>query len=173
MTGMKLQVDTEPSGAIFAEGRTHRLYLWRRWSQDKPWVMFIGLNPSTADEELNDPTIRRCIGFAHRWGYGGMFMCNVFTLVSTDPKQLNKENPVVLGADLAMRVIRTRCKQAVAGWGALITQARRGEDRIDRIIQDIAPLHCLGFTKDGHPRHPLYVPYHTELQIFPEEKKNG
>lgn len=50
-----MQVDNEPSGAVFADDRTHRLYLWRRWNQDGPWVMFIGLNPSTADERLNDP----------------------------------------------------------------------------------------------------------------------
>ena len=57
-------------------------------------MMFIGLNPSTADERLDDPTIRHCVGFAARWGYGGIFMCNVFTLVSTDPKKLNVETPI-------------------------------------------------------------------------------
>ncbi len=92
-----LRIDTDPSGAVFAEERTHRLYLWRRWSTEKPWLMFIGLNPSTADERLNDPTIRRCIGFAERWGYGGMFMCNVFSLVSTDPKKLNTLPPIARG----------------------------------------------------------------------------
>jgi hypothetical protein len=161
-----MQVDNEPSGAVFTEDRLHRLYLWRRWNKEGPWVMFIGLNPSTADERLNDPTIKRCIGFASRWGYAGMFMCNVYTLVSTDPKKLNTEIPVAMGAGLTMRVIRELCKGAVAGWGNLITQVRDGEDRVERIKQDLSPLHCLGITKLGHPRHPLYLPYSAKLILI-------
>ena len=164
-------VDNEPSGAVFADDRTHRLYLWRRWNKQGPWVMFIGLNPSTADERLNDPTVRRCIGFAVKWGYGGMFMCNVFTLVSTDPKKLNIETPIAMGASLAMRVIRSRCREAVAGWGNLITQVRQGEDRVERIKQDLSPLHCLGMTKLGHPKHPLYLPYSAELELLAERRE--
>ncbi len=160
------RVDTEPSGAVFAEGRSHRLYLWRRWNKEKPWVMFIGLNPSTADERLNDPTIRRCIGFAERWGYGGMFMCNVFTLVSTDPQKLNTEVPIVREAYLALRLIRDRCQDAVAAWGALITRARAGEERVERIKRDLSPLYCLGKTKAGHPKHPLYLPYAAKLMPY-------
>ena len=158
-----MKVDNEPSGAVFTDDRTHRLYLWRRWNKEGPWVMFIGLNPSTADERLNDPTVRRCIGFAVKWGYGGMFMCNVFTLVSTDPKKLNVETPIAMGASLAMRVIRRRCREAVAGWGNLISQVRQGEERVEWIKRDLSPLHCLGMTKLGHPKHPLYLPYTTKL----------
>ena len=161
-----MQVDKEPSGAVFAEGRTHRLYLWRRWNNSLPWIMFIGLNPSTADERLNDPTVRRCIGFADKWGYGGIFMCNVFTLVSTDPKKLNTGTAVVIGADLAMRVIKERCIKAVAAWGNLIIKVRSGEDRVARIKRDLSPLDCLGMTKLGHPRHPLYLSYAVELVTF-------
>ncbi len=161
-----MQIDKEPSGAVFAEDRTHRLYLWRRWNTNLPWIMFIGLNPSTADERLNDPTVRRCIGFAEKWGYGGIFMCNVFTLVSSDPKKLNTEPPLVMGVNLAMRVIRRRSEKAVAAWGGLIVKVRGWEDRVDRITQDLAPLHCLGLTKQDHPRHPLYLPGNTELEEF-------
>ena len=161
-----MKVDKEPSGAVFTDDRTHRLYLWRRWNKEGPWVMFIGLNPSTADERLNDPTVRRCIGFALKWGYGGMFMCNVFTLVSTDPKKLNVEIPVVMEASLAMRVIRERCREAVAAWGDLITKVRVGEERVERIKQDLSPLHCLGMTKQGHPRHPLYLPYSAQRTLL-------
>jgi len=164
------EVDNEPSGAVFTDERTHRLYLWRRWNKEKPWVMFIGLNPSTADERLNDHTVRRCIGFALKWGYGGMFMCNVFTLVSTNPKKLNSETPIAIGANLAMRGVRERCKDAVAGWGNLITQVRCGEDRVEQIKQDLAPLYCLGMTKQGHPRHPLYLPYSAELKLMEDKK---
>lgn len=163
---MELLVDKEPSGAVFTDGRRHRLYLWRRWNPTLAWIMIIGLNPSTADERLNDPTVKRCIGFAARWGFGGMFMCNVFTLVSTDPKGLNKEPPLVPSANLAMRVIRGKCKEAVAAWGNLITQVRGWEERIDRIERDLAPLTCMGRTQLGHPRHPLYLPRETELVAY-------
>lgn len=165
-----MQVEDEPSGAVFTDDRSHRLYLWRRWNKQRPWVMFIGLNPSTADERLNDPTVRRCIGFAVNWGYGGIFMCNVFTLVSTDPKKLNTETPIVREAHLAMRVIRKRCREAVAAWGSLITQVRAGEDRLHRIQEDLGPLHCLGLTKHGHPRHPLYLPYSASLRLYEPTK---
>ena len=161
-----VQVDNEPSGAVFVEDRTHRLYLWRRWNKSQPWIMFIGLNPSTADERLNDPTIRRCIGFAERWGYGGMFMCNVFTLVSSDPAKLNTRIPEVKGSSLAMRVIRDKCDKAVASWGGLITKVKDREDRVARTITELSPLYCLGTTKQGHPRHPLYIPYSQELVLF-------
>ena len=73
-----MRVDNEPSGAVFAGDRTHRLYLWRRWEKNGPWVMFIGLNPSTADERLNDPTVRRCMGFAQKWGYSGIMLSRWF-----------------------------------------------------------------------------------------------
>ena len=161
-----MKVDNEPSGAVFTDDRTHRLYLWRRWAKSGPWVMFIGLNPSTADERLNDPTIRRCIGFAQKWGYSGMFMCNAYSLVSTDPKKLNAEAPIAMGAQLAMRVIRTRCKEAIAAWGNQITLIRDWEDRVDRIKNDLSPLQCLGVTKLGHPRHPLYLPYSTQVKML-------
>ena len=161
-----MRVDDEPTGAVFTDDRTHRLYLWRRWERDGPWVMFIGLNPSTASEETNDPTVRRCIGFAQRWGYSGMFMCNAFTLVSTDPKRLNSEAPIAMGAHLTLRVIRDRCGEVIAAWGNLVTLVRGWEDRVGRIKNDLAPLHCLGVTKLGHPRHPLYLPYSTKLELL-------
>lgn len=158
-----MQVDNESSGAVFADDRNHRLYLWRRWNKDRPWLMFIGLNPSTADERLNDPTVRRCIGFAHRWGYGGIFMCNVFTLVSSNPQKLNSQPPLVQGAYFVMKVIRERCDKAVASWGNLITKVRTGESRVERIKEGLSPLYCLGTTKQGQPRHPLYLPSSAEL----------
>jgi hypothetical protein len=159
---------TIPSGAIFTDERTHRVYLWRIWDRTKPLVMFILLNPSTANETLDDPTVKRCIGFAKRWGYGGVFMCNVFTLVSTDPKALNKEQNIAMGASLAMRVIREKCDKAIAGWGTYVTQVRQWEDRVERIKRDLSPLYCLGLTQDGHPKHPLYLPYNTPLIEYSE-----
>ena len=163
-------VDNEPSGAVFTDERTHRLYLWRRWSREDSWVMFIGINPSTADERLNDPTVRRCMGFAASWGYGGMFMCNLFSLVSPYPSVLNTENNLERGTDLAMRVIRERCKIAVAAWGALIVKVKDGEDRVNRVEQNLSPLFCFGLTSKGYPRHPLYLPKDTQLVEYLRRK---
>lgn len=157
-----MQIDNEPSGAVFTDDRSHRLYLWRRWKKEGDWVMFIGLNPSTANERLNDPTVRRCIGFAQKWGYSGIFMCNAYTLVSTNPQKLNIEAPIAIGTDLAMRMIRRRCAEVIVAWGNLITLVRNWEGRVNQIKNDLSPLHCLGVTKLGHPRHPLYLPYSAE-----------
>ena len=78
------------TGAIFSGCRTYRYTLWRSWDRDKGDVMFIGLNPSTADETLNDPTVRRCINYAKSWGYGGIYMANMFAFRATDPKEMKQ-----------------------------------------------------------------------------------
>lgn len=166
MAGNRMEILTKPKGAVFTEDRRHRLYLWRRWNDTGPWLMFILLNPSTANELRNDPTVWCCIGFGWRLGYGGIFVCNLFTLVSTDPKKLNSENPVARGADVSMRTIRTISREAVAGWGNQVTQVRDGQRRVEFAKQLLAPLHCLGITKQGHPRHPLYLPRSTELRLY-------
>jgi hypothetical protein len=74
--------------AVLSECRTYRYALWRIWDQTVPYAMFIGLNPSTADESNDDPTLTRCMGFAKSWGYGGVCMANLFALRSTDPTAL-------------------------------------------------------------------------------------
>ena len=94
------QDDTD---AIFSVCRNYRYVLWRIWDNSKPKVMFIGLNPSTANEEIDDPTIRRVKSLAKNWGYGGVYMLNLFTYVTAYPEQLKKcENPLKL-ADLYLK----------------------------------------------------------------------
>jgi hypothetical protein len=75
-------------GAEFSDCGTYRYALWRTWNALQPGVLFVGLNPSTADATTDDPTIRRCIGFAKRWGYGGITMANVFAYRATDPREM-------------------------------------------------------------------------------------
>ena len=83
------------SDAIFSKDRIYRYALYRIWNKHLPKVLFIGLNPSTADETKNDPTIRRCIGYAKKWNYGGFIMGNIFAYRSTNPKKLNLiNNPI-------------------------------------------------------------------------------
>ena len=80
---------------VFNETRTHRYTLWRTWDSSLPYCQFIGLNPSTADETKDDPTVRRCIAFSKMWGYGALCMTNLFGFRSTDPAGLlTVEDPV-------------------------------------------------------------------------------
>lgn len=81
--------ETSEDNAFFSSDRKHRIWLCRIWDSTKPRIMFIGLNPSTANETSNDPTIRRVKSMANSWGYGGVYMMNLFTFISTDPKKLN------------------------------------------------------------------------------------
>lgn len=171
-TGPAIRMRLQSSGARFSPCRTWRYRLWRRWSTNKPTVAFIGLNPSTADETNDDPTVRRCIGFARRWGFGGMNMLNIFAFRSTNPKLLRKAaDPIGPGNRAAL--LRTCCRSALivacwGGWGRLFD---RGEAVIDLLAG--FRLHCLGHTKDGHPKHPLYLSCGTRARDFRPAKQES
>ena len=150
-------------GAEFSECRTYRYALWRIWGVG-PCAMFIGLNPSTADENTNDPTIRRCIRFATDWGFGGLYMLNLFAYRSTDPKVLvSMGDPIGPKNSEALAYYRTKCELIVAAWGAHKLASRRGRSVCGIICRR---LDCLGTTKDGSPRHPLYVRADVKPQLF-------
>ena len=147
------------SRAVFSEDRVYRYELWRRWGGGDV-VVFIGLNPSTADESMNDPTIRRCIGFAKDWGYGGLCMLNLFAFRATDPAVMKAaDDPVGPQNDeTLMRIagaFRTTGEHplVIAAWGV------HGEHdaRARKVMEWLPNLSCLGLTKDGHPKHPLYL----------------
>jgi hypothetical protein len=158
------------SGARISPCRTWRYTLWRRWSTNKPTVAFIGLNPSTADETSDDPTVRRCIGFARRWGYGGMNMLNIFAFRSTNPRLLRTAaNPVGPGNRAALKRTCHRSAMIVACWGGWGRLFDRGEAVIDLLSE--VRLHCLGLTKDGHPKHPLYLSSETLARDFLPAKR--
>ena len=154
------------SGATFDITITYRYTLWRGWSTDYPQVTFIMLNPSTADAQRNDPTIRRCIEFAQRWGFGSLEAVNLFAYRATYPVALfNAKNPVGAENDqfLMRAVARSAC--VVAAWGTKGTLL----DRDKHVLQLLASwpnVHCLGVTKGGHPRHPLYVKSDTVLKVL-------
>lgn len=145
---------TWSQGANFSECRRYRYSLWRRWG-DGPHAMFIGLNPSTADETLDDPTIRRCIGFSKAWGYAGFVMTNLFAYRSTDPKVMKAvDDPVGLENDAALVMHAARAGIVVAAWGT--HGAYRG--RAQHVRELLPRLHYLRLTAEGHPAHPLYLP---------------
>ena len=115
--------------------------------------MFIGLNPSTADETKNDPTVRRCIGYAQKWGYGSLCMTNIFAYRATLPKDMmNVEDPVGEGNDEALLRLSKDAGIIIAAWGKHGSWQGRGQ----KVIEMLARLKCLGKNKDGSPVHPLY-----------------
>jgi hypothetical protein len=150
----------EVSAAEFSPCRRYRYTLWRRWDAGKPYCQFVGLNPSTADETHDDPTVRRCIDFAKRWGYGALCMTNLFAFRATDPEVMKAaEEPVGLMNDAWLKDVAARAGVVVAAWGV------HGDhlDRARRALPLLGQVRCLGLTKEGHPRHPLYVRADTEL----------
>ena len=136
-------------GATFSRDRRYRYRLWRRWDQTRPVVVFVLLNPSTADARHDDPTIRRCLGFARRWGYGGIEVVNLFAYRATDPRMLRTvRDPVGRANRHQVRAALARAELVVLGWGA--------NTEGDRMLK-VSHAYCLGLTSAGQPRHPLYL----------------
>lgn len=164
MGGMIFQVQDDrvsgfPSTARFSDDYLYRYSLTRRWAAVGPTCLFIMLNPSTADAFKTDPTITRCRGFAQREGCKGLTVLNLFSLRSTDPKALAAADDPVGPHTATMFdcVLRTHDDLLViAAWGAHPFAAARAAEVAQR-VRRLHPLYCLGTTKAGHPRHPLYV----------------
>ena len=143
------------SDALFSEDRIYRYALWRTWDDTLPKVLFIGLNPSTADEVQDDPTIRRCIRYAQDWGYGGYIMGNIFGYRSTDPKKLKLiDDPVGIDNNYWLKKLHKEAELTIGAWGNHGKLLDRGEE----IVNLIDNLYCLKITKEGQPSHPLYLP---------------
>jgi len=140
-------------GAEFSDCGRYRYKLWRVWDGTRPPVLFIMLNPATADATRNDPTIRRCIGFARDWGYGGVRVGNLFAWRTPYPYALRAApEPIGEGNDRALRELAEGAALVVAAWG--VHGAWR--DRAQAFRQVFThPLHALGITKSGEPAHPL------------------
>lgn len=150
---------------VFSPDRVHRYTLWREFDlANHDFVQFIGLNPSTADEVQDDPTVRRCIDFAKRWGYGALCMTNLFAFRATDPRVMKAaSDPIGPENDAWLARIATGAGTVVAAWG------NHGEFMgRDKAVAALLPrLACLGVTSKGFPRHPLYVRSTTPPQAYP------
>ena len=135
---------------------TYRYSLLREWGEGGR-VLFVMLNPSTADAEQDDPTIRRCMRFASDAGLGGMSVVNLFALRATDPKELiGASDPVGPMNNQILIYEAAVCDMVVVAWGG----EAHGHHRIREVLRLLRPrtLRCLGTTSRGAPRHPLYVP---------------
>lgn len=151
------------TSADISDCRRYRYSLTREWDE-RPKMVFIGLNPSTADETVDDPTIRRCVNFAKRDGYGGLIMLNLFAWRATDPSELGKvEDPVGPRNDLLL----ANEYHTIVAWGSAKMQLiqRRVWAATARLR---GPLFCLGRCRDGNPRHPLYLKASTPEEVWRE-----
>jgi hypothetical protein len=140
--------------ALFDQARTHRYLLARSWPPQLPTLTWVMLNPSTADAFADDPTIRRCVAFARRDGYGGIKVVNLFALRAAHPADL-RVSPDPVGAANDRILAAHACGTVVAAWGAGGALNGRGAEVAASLVSASVALVCLGVTKDGHPKHPL------------------
>lgn len=163
-----------PKTAVVSECGRYRYLLTRRWDDRAPVMVFVMLNPSTADDVDDDPTIRRCVGYAQREGCGGLVVVNLFAWRSTDPWELVKAaDPVGPENDAyiteACRLYRRTIVHVVLAWGT--SEHRKIKSRENVVIELVRremfgdPM-CLGRNRNGTPRHPLFLKLNTPLVKF-------
>ena len=150
--------------ATLSDDGLYRYRLTRTWDESRGRVNFLMLNPSVADADIDDPTIRKCVGFAKSWGFGELVVTNLFAWRSTDPKALKwVVDPVGPFNDWYLVDTARRSERVVCGWGT--HGPLFGRDRAVRSLLRAAsiPTYHLGLTRGGQPGHPLFLPYTANL----------
>lgn len=165
------------AGAAISDDELYRYRLWRIGDDDLAPVLFLMLNPSTADGEVDDPTIRRCIGFARGWGSGGILVANLFAYRTKSPEVLAKaaaSGVDIVGpeADEALREMLRVADLVVCGWGKgpaplRVPMAERVTAVMDMIRGTSTEVCALGVNGDGSPKHPLYLRADAPRLAFP------
>ena len=151
---------TKDTGATFSDCKQYRYKLWRTWDTNTPPAVFIMLNPSTADEIKNDPTVERCERRARMMGYGGLRVANIFALRSTDPKALYQHtDPVGKDNDAAILELVNGAGIVICAWGGHGNLNNRGTKVLELLQSANITPYYLALNKDGTPKHPLYVGY--------------
>ncbi len=159
MSGQLMLWGKEASGAEISTCRRYRYRLWRRFG-DGPALCVIGLNPSTADETVDDPTVVRCVRRARSWGYGALVLVNLFAWRATDPLDLAVvDDPVGPEGNRAIIAEAADCGGALCAWGTHGRLRGRGAEVEGLLRRMGAPLYVLRLNGDGSPAHPLYLPY--------------
>lgn len=158
----------EGASAVIDETGTYRYDLRRQVLGVRvgcaTWIM---LNPSVASADVDDPTIRRCMRFTADWGYHEMRVVNLFALRATNPKELRTHvDPVGPDNDAAIVEAHRNAHLVIAAWGADTFAVERARHVRAMMAKQRCPMMCLGTTKSGAPRHPLYVPAATQPQFF-------
>jgi len=166
------------AGANFSECERYRYLLWRCWDESLPGCTFIMLNPSTADESASDPTITRCIEFAKLWGFGKIYVVNLFAWRSTDPgAMMVAEDPIGPENDFWITHACLNAPHIVCAWGnhgghrnrsleiMKFIELRKKVEQSMPYLTKPSPMraYALKVNKTGQPAHPLYQPYSKEL----------
>ncbi len=152
----------EKRDAIFSPCRKYRYRLSQIWDEKKLPLTWLMLNPSTADELKNDPTVERCERRARMWGYGGSIVLNIFAYRATDPKDMRAQSdPIGPENDIWLRKIARQSHEfdVVGGWGEHGAHMGRGQAVLDIFAQEEGVLSALKINASGHPAHPLYIAY--------------
>ena len=155
--------DDAPSTATYSDCERYRYALTRTWDPASDRVLFVMLNPSKASEVQNDPTVERCERRARALGYGAFRVTNIFAWRETDPHKMRKAgDPIGPENDAAIRDGALWAHMIIAAWGTHGAHMGRGAVVEDLLHQTGKPLHHLGLSKHGHPKHPLYIAYRQQ-----------
>ncbi len=145
--------------AKFCEAKKNRYFLKRKWNNSKGLLLYIMLNPSLADEKKDDPTIRRLINFTKKFDYGGFLVGNIFTIITPNPKELDKSKGMSDKNFEEIIKLVNKVDQIVYAWGSSIEEPQL----LKKIV--LSPK-CFGKNLNGTPKHPLYLPSQTKLINF-------
>lgn len=149
--------------ANFSACRKYRYSLKRVWNRQSPFVLFIGLNPSTVDEINDDPTLTRCMDYAKRWGYGGVCVANLFAYRATKPTDmLRVKDPNGKDNNKWLKKLSKAAGLTVAAWGNHGKHLNRSQD-VQEFLKD---LHYLQLNRSGEPSHPLYLKSTLKPKVF-------
>lgn len=156
------------SFAIYSPDEAYRYRLERVWRPEGERVLFVMLNPSTATETQNDPTVERCERRARALGFGSFAVGNIFAFRATDPRVMRAAaDPVGPANDAAILEMAWKADRIVCAWGTHGAHLGRGA-AVERLLRETGlPLYHLGLTKDGAPKHPLYIGYDTRPVLWP------
>jgi hypothetical protein len=154
-------------GAVIDKAGLYRYSLWRDWDMEKPKLVFIMLNPSKADANIDDPTLRRCINFANSWDFGSLIVVNLFAYRSASPLDLRHvDDPIGSQNDRYLKKAIKSADRVVVAWGNNGKLMQRDRLVLELLSKHNIQPHCLGITKAGYPRHPLYVMCSNQLRIY-------
>lgn len=161
-------------GAYFDKERKHRFALWRIWNTQLPKITFIGFNPSKADEKEDDATIKRVINFAKSWGYGGFYMVNCYSIISTNPYLINDNYlrqeltiDIINANHLLIKLCVSKSKEVVFAWGTF--KAANEVFVKEYLVAQFPKAKCLIKNIDGSPRHPLYIRSDKVLEYYNQD----
>ncbi len=155
--------------AVIDKSEKYRYLLTREWDISKQQITFIMLNPSIADGNQDDPTIRRCINFATAWDYGSLEVVNLFAYRATKPRDICKvADPVGVENDYYLQESTQRAALIIVAWGcnvrnvSVVGKYKNRDTEVKTLIHSTKTLYCLGLTKYGYPRHPLFIKNGTQ-----------